>query len=182
MALAIPNVFGDLLTNIITAILILLIGFVAGKVIGLLLNKLFTALSIDKKVKKKNKLYTSFAKGLSGFISLCIYIVAIVLALKQLKILNLTLKIMAIIIAILILGALIFSLINFMLNLVFGLKIMTSKKFEKGDTVKIKKIEGRVERIGLSHTRLKTSSGELFVFSNKLFFNNKISVEKNKLN
>jgi len=175
-----PNAFGTLLTNIVIAILILLIGFVFGKIVGLLLNKLISSLSINKSLKKKSKMRLSFSKGLSDSVSICIYILTVILAFKRLKILNLAAKIIILTIIILVLGAALIEIIKFITNLIFGINILSSKKFERGDLVKIKKIEGTVEKIGLSHTILKTSSGDIFVIANKIFFRNKFYVEKKK--
>lgn len=180
MALFVPNAFGNLLTNILIAILILLLGFVAGKLIGLLLNKIIVSLSVNRNSRKNKKTRTIFSKGLSTLVSLCIYIVTVIFALKKLGILKLTFEIIAVIITILISGALFFAIMHFITNLIFGINIITSKKFQKGDTIRIKKVEGTVESVGLARTKLKTSSGDIFVFSNRMFFRNKFSVEKQK--
>ncbi|MFA6072740.1 MAG: mechanosensitive ion channel domain-containing protein [Candidatus Woesearchaeota archaeon] len=175
MAFATPNVFGTLLTNMIIAIIILLLGFVVGKMLGSALNKIFLTLSFGKKVKKgKNN---SFAKGFSSLISLCTYIIAVILALQQLGITLIVLKAVLAILLIFVLGATLFASIDFLMNLFFGIKILTSKKFKKGDTIKIKKIEGTIQTIKLSHTRLKTKSGDTFIIPNRLFFKRKYSKE-----
>jgi small conductance mechanosensitive channel len=182
MAIFTPNAFGTLLTNVITAVLILLIGFVIGKIAGLLLNKLIVGLSINSHLKKKKKTHVSFAKGLSNIVSMCIYIVTVILALQRLSILNIAIKVVIGIIIVLIVGTIFFAIINFVTNAIFGLNIITSKKFEKGDIVKIKKVEGTVEKIGLVHTRLQTKAGDIFILTNRMFFRNKFSVEKQKAN
>lgn len=180
MAILVPSAFGNLLTNILIAILILLLGFVAGKIIGLLLNKIIISLSVNRNTRKNKKIRTIFSKGLSTLVSLCIYIATVIFALKRLGILKLTFEIILVILTILISGAIFFAIMHFITNLIFGINIITSNKFQKGDIVKIRKVEGTVERVGLARTKLKTASGDIFVFSNRMFFRNKFSVEKQK--
>jgi small-conductance mechanosensitive channel len=178
MALFESNTLGTLLTDIVSAILILLIGFVIGKIANMLLYKLIVALSLNNRQKKTKKTNMSFARGLSNLISLCIYIITVIMAIQQLNVFNLVLKIIIILIIILILGTILFSIIDFATNIIFGINILTSKRIEKGDSLKIKKVEGIVEKVGLAHTKLKTQSGDIFIFSNRMFFRNKFSVKK----
>ncbi|MGV8162644.1 MAG: mechanosensitive ion channel domain-containing protein [Candidatus Nanoarchaeia archaeon] len=174
MAFNMPTLFGELATNIITAVIILLLGFVAGKIIGNILGKVFASLSTG--TKKKN---IAFWKSLAHFISLCIYIIAVILALNKIGITSFVLKIILAILAIIVLGSIAFALLNFLMNLFFGLRILTYNKFEKGDRITIKKITGTVERIGLSSTRIRTADNEIFILTNRLFFKYKLSKEKN---
>jgi small-conductance mechanosensitive channel len=174
MALTTP-VVGNIFIKIITAILILLIGFVAGKLAGLLINKL---LSVNNSVKRKKASISSLAKGLSSFISLCIYIATVIFALSKVGILQITLRIIFIALLVFVIGAAFFALFRFMTNLIFGLNIITSKKFDVGDNIKIKKIEGKIVKIGLAYTQVRTGKGDLFVFPNKMFYRNKVIIEK----
>ncbi len=178
MALATPEVFGELLTNIIAAIIILLIGFVIGKILGSVLHKFFSTVFTGKKIKGKNKNKSSFALGLSSIISIFIYIAAVILALERLGITFFVLKIILAIISIIVLGALLFLFIDFVANFYFGVNLMLTKKIEKGDFVKIKKVEGTVNKITLIHTKIITKEGEVFIIPNEIFFRNKFSREK----
>jgi small-conductance mechanosensitive channel len=174
MAIEAPIV-GNIFIKIITAILILLIGFVAGKLAGLLINKL---LSVNNNGKRKKATISSLAKGLSSFVSLCIYVATVIFALQKVDILRITLRVIFIILVIFVAGAAFFALFRFLTNLIFGLNIIASKKFEIGDNVKIKKIEGKIEKIGLAYTQVRTLKGDLFVFPNKMFYKNKLIIEK----
>lgn len=178
MALATPEVFGELLTNIIAAIIILLLGFVGGKIVGSLLHKLFSKVFAGKKIKGKRKNSSSFALGISSIVSLCIYIAAIILALQRLGITTLVLKIILIIVIVIIIGSLLFLLVDFVANFYFGLNIMISKKFQTGDFIKIKKVEGTVKKITIIHTKIITKEGEVFILPNEIFFRNKLYIEK----
>jgi len=179
MAIVIPSVFGELLTKIITAILILLLGFVAGRLLGSIINKVMLAVFAKKGTNKRKN--ATFARNLSGIISLCIYIIAVIFAFKTLGIITVIWKSVLIIILVIIAGAALFGIIDFLLNAYFGMKIITSSKFEKGDTIKIKKVEGTVEKIGLGRTKLRTKTGDVFIISNRSFFKNKFTREKKKV-
>lgn len=173
MAFNMPAMFGELGTNIITAIIILLLGFVAGKIIGNILVKTFVSLNVGK--KKKN---LAFWRSLANFISICIYVISVIMALNKIGITSFVLKVVLAILVVIVLGTIAFSIFNFLMNLFFGLSIITYKKIEKGDKITIKKITGTVEKIGLSSTRIRTADNELFIIANRLFFKYKFSKEK----
>ena len=55
---------------------------------------------------------------------------------------------------------------------------MISKKFQTGDFIKIKKVEGTVKKITIIHTKIITKEGEVFILPNEIFFRNKLYIEK----
>ncbi|MGV8168609.1 MAG: mechanosensitive ion channel domain-containing protein [Candidatus Nanoarchaeia archaeon] len=173
MALAAFTSINDLALNIFIAVIILLLGFVAGKIARKVIIKISS--SVYRGNKRKNSL---FWRRFASFISICVYILAVIFALERLGITFIVLKVLGVLVLIVLVGTLFFVLADFVLNFFYGLRLLTSDKIKKGDILKIKRIEGVVEKVGVSYTKLRTSSGDLFVFPNRYFFRNKFSRER----
>jgi small-conductance mechanosensitive channel len=178
MALNIPGTFDSVLTNIITAVIILLLGFVAGKIAGMILTRTLAALSVDDYFKKLKRKRVSVVRGVSSFISLCLYVIAVILVLRQLGLTSMVLRALLITLIALVLVAIVFAVIELLVNAFIRLELAGRNSIRKGDRLKSGKIEGTVERVAFSFTKLRTDEGETYVLPNRLLARKKFSVEK----
>jgi len=164
--------------TIAIGVVILLIGFG----IGILVKKLL------KKVLKEIELNTIMGKAgitldvetvLSSIVSYLIYLIAIVLFLKQLKLDFIVLYIVIGAVLLLLILTCLVSLKDVLPNFVAWIIIQKRGKIKEGYRIEIKEISGRVEHIGYLETEIKTDNDDILYVPNNLFIKSKMTL-KNK--
>ena len=167
-----------MLENLGTGIIMLLLGFIAGKIVGDTLNKIFLEIELDKNLNKIKKRKTSIAKGISGLVSLTIYIITVILFLNHLMLLIPTIKIIIITMLIMILVAIFLNLTNLLPNMIAGIKI--KQKIQINNQINAKKYAGIIQKKGLLKITIITKDKEKIIIPNYLFLKNikKTKIEK----
>jgi len=169
---------GPTLNNIITAIIILLIGFIIAKLIGRLVQRVLHEAELDNILKKAGA-KVSFEAALSHISEYFIYFITIIFALNQLGITTFVLYALAIA-AICVLAVSVFlGLRDFIPNFFAGWYIYRKDLIKEGKQVKINGIQGKVAKLSLLDTRIKTKKGDLIYMPNSVVIKSKI-VQKKK--
>lgn len=166
------GIYNALLIDITIAIIILLAGFAIGKIAGIIIERLLSELQVEEHVSKVARQRVSLKKGLASIASIIIYALAIILALAQLGLSGITLRILAILTGIIIIGSIILGLIHLLPNIYGTIRIKNKKLFSEGDNIGTKLVEGTVQKITLTNTHLE-HNGEKIVVANSYFLNQK---------
>lgn len=156
----------------IVATIILLVGLLMGSVTKKILRKLLQEIELDKVIKKLGKKY-SLEKRLSNLAAYLIYIITFFFVLDYLKITFIILYIILGVLLLIIGGTFLLGIKDFIPNFLGGL-IIYRRKYEVGKKIKVGRVEGRIERIGLLEMEIRTKKGDLIYLPNSLLVKTKV--------
>ena len=152
------------LVNLLAAFLSLIVGLLIVRKIGMYLDKVLKS----KQVKELIKGSEILRWYLSYFIKLGLYIVVCLFSISLLGFAQEILQLLAIVMALSIIGVLAYSLRDLIPSLVAGAYLLNSKFIKKGDKINIKGIKGKVVEINLLVTIVREEGGALVMIPNKL--------------
>ena len=168
---------GPAVNHIITAVIILLIGFIIAKLVGRLIQRILHEAELDSLLKRAGA-KVSFEMALSHIAEYFVYFMTIIFALNQLGITTVVLYILAIAA----IGVLIISVFlgmrDFIPNFMAGWYIHRKELIKEGRQVKINGVSGKVVKLSLLDTRIKTKKGDLIYLPNSVVLKSKITQKK----
>ena len=168
---------GVLFNNVVAAIIIVLIGFILAKVIGRFVQRILHEAELDKILKRAGS-KIGFEDALAHIAEYVIYFITIVFALNQLGITTTVLYILAVaLLAVLVLSVFL-SIKDLIPNFIAGLTIHKRSLFKEGSTISINGISGKVIKLSLLETRIKTKNKDIISFPNTIVLSSKIKVKK----
>lgn len=171
------NVLISVINDFLIALIILLTGIIIGKIIGKTIYVALNKLQLDDLANFAG-INLSLEKTFSNFISYIIDFIFIVLAISQLgittTIINYIVIVVLIIIGISILFVIKYALTNFSSFYV----ISKNKMFEIGDQIEIKNVEGKIQKITLTETIIKTKNEDLIYIPNNIVVNEIVKKKK----
>jgi len=168
---------GPAVNNIITAIIILLIGFIIAKLIGRLIQRVLHEAELDHLLKKAGA-KASFELALAHIAEYFVYFLTIIFALNQLGITTFVLYILAIAaIAVLVISVFL-GMRDFIPNFMAGWYIYRKDLIKEKQNVKINGVSGRVVKLSILDTRIKTRKGDLIYMPNSVVLKSKIVRKK----
>lgn len=173
----ISDYMGATLNSIITAVVILLIGFILGKLAGRLLNKALHEAELDSILKKAGArlpLETVLAHLAEYFI----YFVAVIFALNQLGITTVVLYIIALAAMVILVLSAFLGLKDFIPNFIAGIVVYRKGIIRDGDQISIDGVSGRVEKLSLLDTVVKTAKGDIIYIPNSIVVKSRIVRKK----
>lgn len=153
-------------TQIIGAFLIILLGLISSRIIYNITKKAIIEFELKYLFKKVG--LERVERQIPVIIRFLIIILSIIFALLQLGISFTAIKILLIIMAIITIIFILLSFKDILPNLISGILIKRSKKLRIGETIKIKNIKGKVLRISLLETEIKTKNNETVHIPNSL--------------
>lgn len=171
------TLFSQIFTKLIIAVVILLIGFIIGRIADRLLQKFLHEIELDKIIKKAG-LHIALEQGISHIIKYFIYFIAIIWALSEIGLTTTVLNMIAAAALALIVISILLAVKDFLPNAIAGFFIYQKKLIQQGDKIKLDKISGKVHKIGLVETQIKTSSGDMIHVPNSTLTKTTISVKK----
>lgn len=168
---------GPAVNNIITAIIILLIGFIIAKLIGRLIQRVLHEAELDSLLKKAGA-KVSFELALAHIAEYFVYFITIIFALNQLGITTFVLYVLAIAaIAVLVISVFL-GLRDFIPNFMAGWYIHRNDLIKEKQNVKINGVAGRVVKLSMLDTMIKTKKGDLIYMPNSIVIKSKIVRKK----
>lgn len=170
--------FTPVLSKIAIAVLILLIGLILGKLLGNLIRRALSEVQLDKHLRTTAGLRLSLERIISSFVSYFIYFVAVVMSLNSLGLTTAVLNMIAAAIIIVIVVSFILAVKDFFPNFMAGIMIKNKKMFNKGDTVQIKEVRGRIISIGFLETRILTPGKEEVIIPNSIFNKRQVIIKR----
>ena len=177
----ISELFSGVLKNVIVALVIIIVGFILGKILGRIVEKALKAVDLDKGIKKASGIRYSISAIIGTVVSYIVYLITILLALDQLQLTQKIITFIAIVAVIIIVLAVLISIKDFIPNFAAGLSLNNKGLIDEGDFVRIKDVEGSVERIGLLETIIRTKSDEIIYIPNSTLARSEfIKIKKSK--
>lgn len=153
------NIF-NITNNIILAIVILFVGLIIGRIFGRVLLKIFQEAELNswaRKIHIKFSLEDLLAKSTE----IVIYVITVLLTLNQIGIAKFFIIALLAFISLIIIVSIILGIRDFIPNYFAGLKI--KKRFNIGYHLKLGHVKGRIEKINLVETRIRTQKGDIFL-------------------
>ena len=117
-------------------------------------------------------------KSLSKFIAYFIYFVTIITALNQLGLTTTILHMISAAVLIIIVLSFALGVKDFIPNFIAGIHINRKNMINEGDRIKVKGTEGKVVKIELTETKLKTKKGDTIFIPNSVLIKEEIIKKK----
>ena len=153
-------------STIIVTSIIVIVGLIIGRILRKVIYRVLHELEVGKIVKKATGIKFSIEKVISNFVGYLIYFITLIMALNSLGLSTTVLNIL--IFAVLVLAVIIVSFFikDFFPNIVAGIIIQQKGFIQEKDYIQVGDYEGRVTKISLIETTLKTKTGNLIYIPN----------------
>ena len=153
-------------SKLIVAVAILLIGFIIGKFVEKSLSRLFKDMYVETMAKKAG-LKFSIKLWASKIAALTIYVITIVIAIQKIGLGTKFVRIVLGLIIILVLIAVALIAKDFFPNMIARYYLKKNRLMNIGDVIKFDSVEGKIEKISLMDTRIKTNTGKIVIIPNR---------------
>jgi potassium-dependent mechanosensitive channel len=164
--------------NSLIALLILLIGFIVGKIVGNLLKRLFKSLEIDNWIMTKLRVDLQLENFLSGLIAFAIYLFSVIMALRQIGLLNVIGQALVIIVVVIALVMLFLGMKNVIPNVVAGFVVKSRLPLRLGKTVTIGTIQGTISGMTALYICIKTPEEDILYVPFSTFLQQNTRIKK----
>ena len=158
--------FEHIFTKLVVAIIILLLGFILGRMAGKIILKVLKEIELNQIIEKITGIKVSISEIISKAITYFIYFIFIIAALEKLNISTVVVNILAWGIMIIIIVSLFLAIKDFIPNMIAGIYITQKRFVEKGDVIKINRIEGTILEVQLNTTKIETLKGDILFVPN----------------
>ncbi len=170
---AITTFFSQRIMGLIAAVVVLLLSLIIGRVLERVIIKLLHELDTNKILKKHG--IKAPVEELSGvIIKYLVYIIGVILALNQLGLTRLILNILLFSFLILILAFIILAVKDFIPNVIAGFFIRQKEQIKQNDFIKVNNTEGKVVKVDLIETKIKTRNNDLIFIPNSILIKSRI--------
>ncbi len=156
----------------LAAIVILLVGLIVGLVVRKVLKKVLHEIELDKNINRFGKNYKLESK-LSNLAAYIIYFLALVIFLNQLGITSLILYVVAGVILLLLGGAFLLGVKDFIPNFMAGLSLSRKGDLAVGKKITVNKIKGKITKLGLLEIEVETRKKDKIFIPNALLVKSK---------
>ncbi|MBN1275681.1 mechanosensitive ion channel [Candidatus Woesearchaeota archaeon] len=158
------------------SLLILLGGFVVGRLLGLVVRRVLRGVGFDKHMRRVTHYRVSLEQKLGLLVSFVVYAVTLILVLGRLDALRVAALALLSLFALILVVSFLLSIKDFFPNLVAGVVLRYRGRVVPGVRVRIKGVDGRVERVSLTSTTVVDGGDRLFL-PNRLFLKEEYVVE-----
>jgi len=156
---------GGFVSKLIVALLFLFIGLIFGKILGRAVHKLLSELDFDSHIEKlgfKQKLTAT----ISTWVSFLIYFLSVYFALMQFGLAGPVFYTLIVLFLIIFAVSAMLTVKEFFPNFFSFIHIKFNHVISVGELVKIENVEGKVEHIGFTKTKIKTRKGDTIFLNN----------------
>lgn len=154
------------LTNTMLALMALFIGCIIGKMVEKTVKRMLHELEVNTVIKKIVGVRILVEEGCSISAKWIVYVMASIIALKQLGIETLALNILFGGIILFVVIALLLALRDAFPNAIGGIIIFKRGTIKKGDVIMVKDITGKVLEMSLLQTIVETKNGDIMYVPN----------------
>jgi small-conductance mechanosensitive channel len=169
--------YPEAITNIVAGLLIIAFGILMGNILGVLSKKLFEAFEVEHILHSWN-IGFPIEEFVSSLIKYITYLIGLIWGLTFLGLETIILYVILLIILGLLIAFILLALKDFIPNFVAGIIINLTKKVNKREYIKLDNAEGKVIKVHMLETKIKTPDGDIVLIPNVLI--NKRVVTKNK--
>jgi len=162
------RVLAPFASNIVVAVVVLLLGIIIARIIERVIAKVLHELEINQWLKKAGVNF-ALEETVSAGVRYILYFLAVVVALNQVGLTTTVLNFLAGAIIILVLAAILLGIKDFIPNFVAGLQIHRRGVIKKGDTIRVREIQGVVKQINLLDTQVESAAGDVIFVPNSTF-------------
>jgi len=174
-----PNtLLPPIFTRSVVAIMILLLGFVLGRIIGKLTQKILHEIELNSIIKKATGIKVALEQVVAKVLTYFIYFIAIIWALNELGLTTTILTMISGAVLILILVSFLLIIKDFIPNAFAGFMIHRKRQLKPGDKIRTDGLQGKITRISLVETEIRTSKGDIIYIPNSLLTKKQIIVRK----
>lgn len=167
------------INKILTPIIILLIGFIIARLISKFAKKILSEIELNNILKKATGFKPKFEEAISNVIRYFIYFITLAIALDQVGITGVVIYMVSGAILIVLIITILLGIKDFIPNLISGLSLIRAGFINQGDNIKVKDLEGKIIKISLTETRIKTKKGDIINIPNSHLTKNEV-IKKSK--
>jgi small-conductance mechanosensitive channel len=169
------NSTSGLFYKFIVAIILLLVGFIIGRICGRLVFRFLHSFEINESLSKLSGVRMKIEEIAETFTTYFIYFITVVIVLQQMGLATTVLHMIAAGVIIIIILSTFLGVKDFIPNAIAGLYIQRRRKFLVGQTIKVKGMSGKIDKITLLETRLKTKSGDIILIPNSILHKTEVT-------
>ena len=163
-----------------TAVVLILTGLILGRIGARFTQKMLSEINCNETVKsivgRKIPFEELSALGMRYFI----YIVFAILALNQLGLTIFIVQVIAVAILLAVLISMLLSIRDFIPNFLAGIRLQSNELLKEGDTISTGDLKGRVQKINLTDTFVRTKAGDLLCVPNSFLLKQTLKRQKRK--
>ena len=167
-------------TRSVVAILILLLGFILGRIVGKITQKVLHEIELNNIIKKATGLKIALEEVISKLLTYFIYFIFIIWALNELGLTTTILTMISGAALIIIILSVLLAIKDFIPNAFAGFLIHRRRQIKPGDSIKTDGLQGKITRISLVETEIKTQKGDIIYIPNSILTKREIIVRKRK--
>ncbi len=164
----IRNVAADIYTNLLVAIIILLTGLVVGRLLGKFVQRLLQELELNKIIWKATNFKISFEELIAKAVTFLVYFTTVIMALAQIGVATTVLNIILIAMLVIIIASILLGFRDFFPNIISGIFIYKERYLREGDKIEIDDMQGKIIRMSLTETSIKTDKGDVIYLPNSI--------------
>lgn len=172
------ELYQGVVNKIIVSVIILLIGFIIGKLASKLVQKFLREVELNKVMKKAAGIKVSLEEIITYFVKYFIYFVFIIMALNQIGLTTTILHMLSGAVILIIIVSVFLGIKDFVPNFIAGIFIHSKEFIKEGDYIKVKDLEGRIEKINMVETVIKTKSGDHIFIPNSMLTKQEVTKRK----
>jgi small-conductance mechanosensitive channel len=159
------SLFSQVFTKFIVALVIILLGFIIGKLVGRLTYRVLHEFELDRLFKKIH-IKISIEDIVAHLVTYFIYLTTLLWAFSEIGLTTTLINIISISALILIIISILLAIKDFVPNAFAGLVVYQKGLVKAGDKIQLGTIEGKVLRVRLTETVVKTSKGDILYIPN----------------
>jgi len=161
------NLVSNFFIKFIIAVIIFLIGVVIGRTAEKVLKRILHEVELNKNLKKAG-IKLPLEKIITNFVKYFIYFIAAIWALTELGLTTTVLNMISAVVLVLILISLILGVKDFIPNIIAGYFIHRKQMLKQGDKIAVQNLKGKIEKITLTETEIKTEKGDTIYIPNSV--------------
>ncbi|MFC1722521.1 mechanosensitive ion channel domain-containing protein [Nanoarchaeota archaeon] len=165
---SVKNSTSGLLYKFIVAIILLLVGFILGRILGRLMFKMLHSFEVNRNFSKLSGVTVKIEEIAESFTSYFIYFVTIVIVFQQIGLATTILHMIAGGVIILIILSTFLGIKDFIPNAIAGFFLQRRKVFRVGQIIKVKGMQGKIIKLSLGETKIKTKEGDIIFIPNSV--------------
>jgi len=174
LAAKVIELISPLLNKFVIAIIIIIIGFIIGRILGKFLEKILHEIELNKLMKDATGFGIALEEIAGTTVKYITYFIFIVMALNQIGITTIVLNMITAAVFILIILSIFLGIKDFIPNVIAGLSIHSKGFVKEGDKIKVNDTQGRIQKISLIQTSIRTSKGDIIFLPNSLLTKHKV--------
>lgn len=163
-----------------TAVVLVLIGLILGRIGARFTARILKEINCNDTMRRIIGRKVPVEELAALAVRYFVYIVFAILALNQLGLTVFMVQIIAVAILLAVLISVLLSIKDFIPNFLAGMRLQSDELLKEGDKIEVGDLKGRVQKINITDTFLRTKSGDLISVPNAFLLKQPLKREKRK--